>query len=258
MKQPGPLFRLDGQRVLVTGASSGLGQHFARTLATAGARVCLASRRKDRLDDAVQSLLAQGCEAAAIELDVSQAGSVQACMEHLSQRGHLPDVLVNCAGVAVSKPFLQQTEDDWDRVFDTNLKGAFLMGQAWARARVSAGLGGVMVNIASITGVRAVGGATPYAVSKAGLIHLTQQMALELARHGIRVNAIAPGYVRTDLNADFLDSEAGERLRKRIPQQRFGEPADLDGPLLLLCSDAGRFMTGSVISADGGHLVSSL
>jgi NAD(P)-dependent dehydrogenase (short-subunit alcohol dehydrogenase family) len=143
-------------------------------------------------------------------------------------------------------------------VFDTNLKGAFLMGQAWARARVSAGLGGVMVNIASITGVRAVGGATPYAVSKAGLIHLTQQMALELARHGIRVNAIAPGYVRTDLNADFLDSEAGERLRKRIPQQRFGEPADLDGPLLLLCSDAGRFMTGSVISADGGHLVSSL
>jgi len=116
----------------------------------------------------------------------------------------------------------------------------------------------VLVNIASITGVRAVGGATPYAASKAGLIHLTQQMALELARHGIRVNAIAPGYVRTDLNADFLDSEAGERLRKRIPQQRFGEPADLDGPLLLLCSDAGRFMTGSVISADGGHLVSSL
>jgi len=143
-------------------------------------------------------------------------------------------------------------------VLDTNLKGAFLMGQAWARARVSAGLGGVLVNIASITGVRAVGGATPYAASKAGLIHLTQQMALELARHGIRVNAIAPGYVRTDLNADFLDSEAGERLRKRIPQQRFGEPADLDGPLLLLCSDAGRFMTGSVISADGGHLVSSL
>lgn len=253
-----PDFRLDGQRALITGASSGLGLHFAHTLAAAGAEVVLAARRMDRLDGAVQALRDAGHPASSVALDVCDAASVNTLMDSLAVAAQLPDVVVHCAGVAVSKPLLDQTEVDWDQVMDTNLKGAWLVGQIWARHRVAAGLGGVLVNISSITGERVAGGVAPYATSKAGLLHLTRQMALELAKHGIRVNSLAPGYVRTDLNADFLASSAGERLRSRIPQQRFGEPTDLDGPLLLLCSAAGGFMTGSVVCADGGHLVGSL
>ena len=217
-----PNFRLDGQRALVTGASSGLGLHFAQTLAQAGAEVVLAARRLDRLEGAVHALRAAGHRASAAALDVCDAHSVQNVFTDLSARAQLPDLLVHCAGVAVSRPLLEQTETDWDQVLDTNLKGAWLVGQTWARARVAAGQGGAIVNIASITGERVAGGVAPYATSKAGLLHLTRQMALELARHGIRVNALAPGYVRTDLNAEFLASNAGERLRSRIPQQQIG------------------------------------
>ena len=249
---------LDGRLALVTGASSGLGKHFARTLAGAGATVAVAARRADRLADCVSEIESADGTAFAVPLDVTDAASVRACFDAIEARQGTPDILVNNAGAAVSRPLLEQSEDDWDSVVDTNLKGAWLVAQEGARRLVAAARPGAIVNIASITGERVAGGVAPYCASKAGLIHLTRAMALELARHGIRVNALAPGYIETELNRDFLASPAGERLLARIPQRRFGRPEDLDGPLLLLASDAGAFVTGSVLAADGGHLVSTL
>ena len=251
-------FSLAGRVALVTGASSGLGRHFAHTLAQAGASVVVAARRADKLAGVVVDLQALGGQARAQAMDVSDAASVRAAFDALAAQGLVADIVVNNAGIAVSRPLLEQTEADWDGVVDTNLKGAWLVAQEAARRLVAAGLPGSIVNIASITGERVAGGVAPYCASKAGLIQLTRAMALELARMRIRVNALAPGYVVTELNQDFLSSSAGERLRARIPQQRFGRPDDLDGPLLLLASAAGAFITGSVLAVDGGHLVSSL
>lgn len=251
-------FQLKGHRALVTGASSGLGRHFALSLAQAGAVVVVAARSVDKLGATVTEIKAAGGEAFAVRLDVTDAASVRAGFDELAAQGGVADVIINNAGVAVSRPLLQQTESDWDAVVDTNLKGAWLVAQEGARRLVDAKLPGAIINIASITGERVAGGVAPYCASKAGVIHLTRAMALELARHGIRVNALAPGYVQTELNRDFLASEAGERLKARIPQRRFGLPEELDGALLLLASDAGAYMTGSVICADGGHLVSTL
>lgn len=251
-----PNFRLDGRVALVTGASSGLGAHFARTLAEAGAAVALAARRTDRLAALVDEIGPQ--RALAVPMDVTDVRSVRAAFDAIAAWRGTPDVLVNSAGVAVSRPALEQSEADWDGVLDTNLKGAWLVAQEAARRLVAAGRPGAVVNIASITGERVAGGVAPYCASKAALLQLTRALALDLAGHHIRVNAIAPGYVATELNRDFLASAPGQRLMARIPQKRFGEPADLDGALLLLAGDAGRFMTGSVVAVDGGHLVSSL
>lgn len=253
-----PNFRLDGRCALVTGASSGLGRHFAGTLAEAGATVIVAARRAERLQELVGELRERGRQALALTMDVSDGASVRAGFDALAGQGLCADLIVNNAGVAVSRPLLEQSEADYDSVVQTNLKGAWLVAQEGARRMVDAKRDGSIVNMASITGERVAGGVAPYCASKAALLQLTHAMALELAPHGIRVNAIAPGYVATELNRDFLASIAGQRLMARIPQRRFGEPADLDGALLLLASDAGRFMTGSVLAVDGGHLVSSL
>lgn len=253
-----PSFRLDGSVALVTGASSGLGRHFALTLAEAGATVVVAARRVERLAEVVAAIEAAGGRALAVALDVSDAASVRACFDSIEAGARTPDIIINNAGTAVTRPLLEQTEADWDGVIDTNLKGAWLVAQEGARRLVAAQRPAAIVNIASITGERVAGGVAPYCASKAGLIHLTRAMALELARHDIRVNALAPGYVETELNHDFLASPAGERLKARIPQRRFGRLEDLDGPLLLLASQAGRYLTGSVLAADGGHLVGSL
>lgn len=250
-------FRLDGRIALITGSSGGLGAHFAQLLASVGARVAVAARRTEKLQALVTRIKDAGGDARALALDVTDASSVARCLDEFADWG-VPDVVINNAGVTVTKPLLQHTEGDYDAVLDANLKGAWLVGTEAARRMVSAQRGGCIVNVASILGERVAGGVAPYAISKAGLVQATKALALELARHHIRVNALLPGYVVTDLNREFLASEAGQKLQSRIPSRRFSELSDLDGPMLLLASDAGAAMTGSVVAVDGGHLVSSL
>jgi NAD(P)-dependent dehydrogenase (short-subunit alcohol dehydrogenase family) len=243
------LFALKGRRALVTGASGLLGGHFARTLRKAGAEVVLAARRPDAC-----SALASELEAQVVALDVLDDAGVRVAIE---AAGAL-DILVNNAGIAATQPFLEQSAAEWDAVLDVNLRGAFLVAQAVARGMVGRGSGGTIVNIASILASRIIPGVAGYTAAKAGLVQLTRQMAVELARHSIRVNAIAPGYIASDINAEFFASPAGEAMVKRIPQRRLGQAADLDGALLLLASDAGRHMTGSTVTVDGGHSIGSL
>jgi len=254
------LFDLTGKTALVTGASSGLGRHFAACLASAGASVVVAARRMDLLESLANELIANGGNAAVARLDVTDAASVKAALDVCEAKFGGIDVLVNNSGVIATASVLDQSEADWDFVLDTNLKGSFLVAaEAGRRMRAAeTGRPGSIINIASILGLRQAAQVAAYSASKAALIQLTKSMALELARYGIRVNAIAPGYIETDLNRDFFATPAGEALIKRIPQRQLGRPQDLDGALLLLASDASRYMTGAVIAVDGGHLVSSL
>lgn len=252
------LVSLQGKVVVVTGASSGLGSHFATVLAMAGARVALAARRVDKLQLLVQDIQARGGQAAAFAMDVTDPRSVSAAFDQIAAWAQVPDVIINNAGVTVTKPALEQTPDDYDQVLDTNLKGCWLVATEGARRMRDAGQGGAIVNVASILGERVAGQVAPYAISKAGVIQTTKALALELARYAIRVNALVPGYVVTDLNREFLTSDAGDKLRSRIPGRRFSELPDLDGPLLLLASDAGSAMSGATVEVDAGHLVSSL
>lgn len=245
---------LMGKRALVTGASSGFGAHFAKVLAGAGAEVILAARREDALATVADTIRKDGGSAEIVRLDVADPASIAALAPQL---GGL-DILVNNAGLARQAAALDQSEADWNAVIDTNLKGLFLLAKAAARAMRDHGRGGSIINIASILGLRQGSHVLPYAVSKAGVIQLTKTLALEVARHGIRVNAIAPGYFATEINADFWETEGGRAMLRRIPQRRLGELANLDGPLLLLASEASAYMTGSVLVVDGGHMVSGL
>jgi NAD(P)-dependent dehydrogenase (short-subunit alcohol dehydrogenase family) len=242
---------LAGHTALITGASSGLGRHFAHVLAGAGARVVLAARRVD----ALESLRAEIGEAASVvAMDVTDGASVR---EAIAAAGTF-DILINNAGVAITAPFLEYSEADWDQVVQTNLKGAFLVAQESARVLQKAG-GGAIVNVASILGLRVIAQLSAYVASKAALIQLTRSMALELARYKIRVNALCPGYIETDINRDFFTNDpGGTAMIRRVPMRRLGQPGDLDGALLLLCSDAGAYITGVALPVDGGHLVSSL
>ena len=251
-------FDLSGRTAVVTGASSGLGRHFARTLATHGASVVLAARRVERLEDLAGEIRDSGGMAHPIRLDVTDAQSVASGLEAAQEAFGVPDILVNNSGVARPARTLDVTEDDWARVIGTNLEGAWRVAQGTARRMVDAGRPGVIINVLSVLAFGVGSGLGPYAASKGGLLQITRTMALELARHHVRVNAIAPGYILTEMNREFFATEAGEAMIRHIPQRRIGDPSDLDGALLLLASDASSYMTGSTIVVDGGHLVSSL
>jgi NAD(P)-dependent dehydrogenase (short-subunit alcohol dehydrogenase family) len=255
------LFALSRKVVLVTGASSGLGRHFARTLALNGARIAVCARRVDRLQLLVEELEGSGVsrgDICAVGMDVCDEESVKRAVGEAEATLGPIQVLINNAGVASDKPTLRSTRSEWDRVMSTNLTGPWLVAQVVARGMVKHKTEGSIVNIASVAGLRASSNMAGYAASKAGLVHLTKCLALEWARYGIRVNAICPGYIVTDMNRDFFESGAGNHIIQATPQRRLGTPEDLDGLLLLLSSGASSFMTGSILSADGGLLVSSL
>jgi NAD(P)-dependent dehydrogenase (short-subunit alcohol dehydrogenase family) len=255
------LFRLDGKTVAITGASSGFGHHFAGLLAAAGANVVLGARRRDKLEARVAEINAlQGGRAVATDLDVLDTASLKAFLATAQSAFGRIDVLVNNAGIeAGAKTFTMIDEDDWDQVLNTNLRAAWLLSKLYCEHVVATRQGhGNIINIASITAYRTIKGQFPYTVSKAALVKATEVMALEAAKLGIRVNALAPGYILTDVSRVLIESERGPQFMKSIPMRRYGEMDDLDGPMLLLASDASKFMTGSTVVVDGGHICAEL
>lgn len=252
-------FDLTGKTALITGASSGLGEHFATILSQAGARVVVAARRAERLQTLVDTIQAAGGQALAVTMDVTDADSINAGFDRAEATFGAVDIVVNNAGIGDPVAFLDMTEGNWRSMMDTNLDGAWRVAHRATVAMAKTGNGGSVINIASILGLRVGTALSHYAVAKAGVVQLTKAMALELARHNIRVNAIAPGYFRTEMNGDYFDTEKGQQyIRSKVPMRRLGQLEELSGPLLLLASEAGSFMTGSVLNVDGGHLSNSL
>jgi len=249
------IFDLHGKVALVTGASSGLGVRFAECLAENGAAVALVARRADRLAEVKTRIEAAGGRAVIVEADVRDRAAMQRAFDAAEKALGAVTVLVNNAGVVSSGRAVEFTEEEWRRVLSTNLDAVFYWAQEGARRMLAAGQAGAIINIASVLGITPDNGVASYATAKAGVIQLTKALAIELAFKGIRVNAIAPGWIETEINRDYLASERGSAMKRRIPMGRFGETRDLDGPLLLLASDAGRYMTGAIVVADGGQVV---
>jgi len=253
------LFNLDGKVALVTGAGSGLGRQFAETLSTAGAKVVLAARRREKLEETAEIVTAAGGTAICVELDVTDALSIANCIRQATNEVGVPDILVNNAGIAKQAFLTDISEEDWDAVIDTNLKGVFMVAQAVGKSMISADKPGSIINIASILGLRVSKALASYIAAKSAVVQLTKAMAIEWARNGIRVNALAPGYFITEINErQFADGAADEFLKDKVPMERVGELREIAGPLLLLASDAGSYMTGSILTVDGGHVCNSL
>jgi len=249
---------LRGKTAFITGGSSGIGAHLAGVLAEAGATVVVAARREQELAKVVAAIAKRGGRAFAVRMDVTDPESIESGVLAAEREVGVANVLLNNAGITVMKFALDASVADWDNVIGTNLRGPFLVAQAFAKRLIAHSSPGSIINIGSIMGTRVAGGLTSYAASKAGVHQLTRALALEWARYNIRVNAIAPGYIVSDMTREFFSSPPGEAIIKRIPQRRIGEVDDLAAPVLLLASDASAYMTGAVVPVDGGHLVSTL
>jgi NAD(P)-dependent dehydrogenase (short-subunit alcohol dehydrogenase family) len=252
------MFDLSGRTALITGASSGFGAHFGRIFARAGARVILCARREEKLRVLVDEVEAAGGNAYAVAMDVTCVESVAAAFARIDEICSSVDILVNNAGVGEPHKFSRTTEQDWDHFMETNLKSVWRVSRHCIDRMRAQGSGGSIVNIASILGLQAGIGLSLYATSKAGVVQLTKSMALELLPDGIRVNALCPGYFKTEMNEDFFATDKGVEFIRRTPAQRWGELDEISGPLLLLASDAGSFINGVALPVDGGHLVRSL
>ena len=254
--KPAELFDLTGEVALVTGASSGLGERFAQVLAANGAKVVVAARRVDRLEALVEKIRADGGQAVAVELDVADQAAIAPAFDAAEAVFGTVTILVNNAGIDGSSPPLDMTPEQWRKVMAVNVDGVWFCAQEAARRLVAAGKPGAIINIASVLSFRAARTLSAYATSKGAVRQMTHNLALELARYNIRVNAIAPGYILTEINRDLFASPAGEKMIKRIPQRRIADPSELDGTLLLLASSrASGYMTGSIVVVDGGHML---
>jgi NAD(P)-dependent dehydrogenase (short-subunit alcohol dehydrogenase family) len=251
-------FSLEGRIALVTGASSGFGRHFAPVLARAGAKVALAARRTELIQSEADAINAAGGAAMAVTMDVTSSASIAAALDEVEKTFGVVTVVINNAGITIPKLLLDLSDEDWTQVIDTNLNGVAYVTRETARRMIAAGTGGSIVNIASILAERAQKALTNYAASKAAVVQFTKVAALELAQHNIRVNALCPGYFQTELNGEWFKTPEGQALIKRIPQRRTGNLEELNGPLLLLASDAGSLMTGAAVTVDGGHVLSDL
>ena len=250
-------FNLEGKTALVTGASSGLGARFAKVLAQAGAQVVLASRRVERLKELRAEIESEGGAAHVVALDVTDYGSIKAAIAHAETEVGAIDILVNNSGVSTTQRLIDVTPEDYAFVMDTNQRGAFFVAQETAKRMIARAKGDPrkehrIINIASVAGLRVLPQIGIYCVSKAAVVHMTKSMAVEWGRYGINVNAICPGYIGTEINAEHFSSEKGEALINMLPRKRLGMPEDLDGLLLLLASDESRFINGAIITADDG------